>query len=196
MSVTCCHWTANKICLCRQIPAISYSSIDWIPISDEACKTQPPLQHSKTGEKISPQDVYHEFDSDVADKYRIMKFKTKVRGSSAAVEIFARLRSRSVMFLLFARVQIVAKKYVFGAKDVPHQAQYLQISYPAEYGHLPTDLKGAEWVCRCSSRNNRAFSSRSFKFCPFFVRPLEDGKRSSLSFSSVEKSGQIFFSFC
>nr|CAB3264997.1 DNA polymerase alpha catalytic subunit [Phallusia mammillata] len=76
-------------------------------------------QHRKTGEEISPQDVYQEFDMEVADKFRIMKFKTKV----------------------------VEKKYAFGVQNVPHQAQYLEISYPAEHGQLPTDLVGDTFRC-------------------------------------------------
>ena len=37
-------------------------------------------KNSKTGEEVSPQDVYSEFNTEVADRHKIMKFKTKVKG--------------------------------------------------------------------------------------------------------------------
>ncbi|CAK8686705.1 DNA polymerase alpha catalytic subunit-like [Clavelina lepadiformis] len=79
----------------------------------------PREKNRKTGEEVSPQDVYQEFDSEVADKHKIMKFKTKM----------------------------LEKKYVFGQKDIPHETQYLEISYPAEYGQLSQDLSGDTFRC-------------------------------------------------
>uniref|UniRef100_H2Y7K6 DNA polymerase n=1 Tax=Ciona savignyi TaxID=51511 RepID=H2Y7K6_CIOSA len=72
-----------------------------------------------TSEEVTPEAVYQEFDSDVATNYRIMKFKTK----------------------------IVEKKYAFGEREIPHQSQYLQISYPADHSALPSDLSGDTFQC-------------------------------------------------
>uniref|UniRef100_A0A3P8U5A2 DNA polymerase n=1 Tax=Amphiprion percula TaxID=161767 RepID=A0A3P8U5A2_AMPPE len=59
-------------------------------------------------------DVYQEF-SELSEKFRIMKFKSKK----------------------------VEKNYAFEIPDVPSQCEYLEVRYSAEFPALPSDLKGA-----------------------------------------------------
>ncbi|KAJ8385816.1 hypothetical protein AAFF_G00181720 [Aldrovandia affinis] len=71
-----------------------------------------------TGEEtdllVSIMDVYQEF-SQLSEKFRIMKFKSKK----------------------------VEKNYAFEIPDVPTQSEYLEVRYSAEMPTLPSDLKGA-----------------------------------------------------
>uniref|UniRef100_A0A4W6CDE9 DNA polymerase n=1 Tax=Lates calcarifer TaxID=8187 RepID=A0A4W6CDE9_LATCA len=77
------------------------------------CKVNP-----KTGEvsdtPVGMMDVYQEF-SEVSEKFKIMKFKSKK----------------------------VEKNYAFEIPDVPSQCEYLEVRYSAEFPALPSDLKGA-----------------------------------------------------
>ncbi|XP_061614708.1 DNA polymerase alpha catalytic subunit isoform X2 [Phyllopteryx taeniolatus] len=59
-------------------------------------------------------DVYQEF-SELSDKFKIMKFKSKK----------------------------VEKNYAFEIPDVPMQSEYLEVRYSADFPALPPDLKGA-----------------------------------------------------
>ncbi|XP_035798609.2 DNA polymerase alpha catalytic subunit isoform X3 [Amphiprion ocellaris] len=72
----------------------------------------------KTGEvsdtPVEMVDVYQEF-SELSEKFRIMKFKSKK----------------------------VEKNYAFEIPDVPSQCEYLEVRYSAEFPALPSDLKGA-----------------------------------------------------
>ncbi|KAM9332035.1 DNA polymerase alpha catalytic subunit isoform 2-T2 [Pholidichthys leucotaenia] len=72
----------------------------------------------KTGEvsdtPVEMMDVYQEF-SELSEKFKIMKFKSKK----------------------------VEKNYAFEIPDVPSQCEYLEVRYSAEYPPLPSDLKGA-----------------------------------------------------
>ncbi|XP_028289961.1 DNA polymerase alpha catalytic subunit isoform X2 [Gouania willdenowi] len=72
----------------------------------------------KTGEvsdtPVGMMDVYQEF-SELSDKFKIMKFKSKK----------------------------VEKNYAFEIPDVSSQSEYLEIRYSAEFPALPSDLKGA-----------------------------------------------------
>ncbi|XP_077411185.1 DNA polymerase alpha catalytic subunit isoform X2 [Vanacampus margaritifer] len=72
----------------------------------------------KTGEvsdtPVGIMDIYQEF-SELSDKYKIMKFKSKK----------------------------VEKNYSFEIPDVPTQSEYLEVRYSAEFPALPSDLKGA-----------------------------------------------------
>ena len=36
---------------------------------------------------------------------------------------------------------------MFGEQDIPHSSQYLEISYPAEYGQLASELEGDTFRC-------------------------------------------------
>uniref|UniRef100_A0AAQ5X1K7 DNA polymerase n=1 Tax=Amphiprion ocellaris TaxID=80972 RepID=A0AAQ5X1K7_AMPOC len=73
---------------------------------------------SRTGEvsdtPVEMVDVYQEF-SELSEKFRIMKFKSKK----------------------------VEKNYAFEIPDVPSQCEYLEVRYSAEFPALPSDLKGA-----------------------------------------------------
>ena len=60
-------------------------------------------------------DVYEEFNSKVAERYKILQFKSRR----------------------------VTKKYAFEPTSVPRQSEYLEVKYSAEYGSLPNNLKGA-----------------------------------------------------
>ena len=42
---------------------------------------------------------------------------------------------------------MVEKKFVFGSADVPQTSQYLEISYPAEYGQLSNEINGDTFRC-------------------------------------------------
>nr|XP_002123526.4 DNA polymerase alpha catalytic subunit [Ciona intestinalis] len=79
----------------------------------------PRSKNRVTGEDVTPEDVYREFDAHVATNYRIMKYKTKV----------------------------LEKKYVFGERDIPHEAQYLEITYSADHRPLPSDISGDTFKC-------------------------------------------------
>lgn len=72
----------------------------------------------KTGEvsdtPVEMMDVYQEF-SELSEKFKIMKFKSKK----------------------------VDKNYAFEIPDVPSQCEYLEVRYSAEFPALPADLKGA-----------------------------------------------------
>lgn len=72
----------------------------------------------KTGETsdtpVGMMDVYQEF-SDLSEKFKIMKFKSKK----------------------------VEKNYAFEIPDVPTQCEYLEVRYSADFPPLPSDLKGA-----------------------------------------------------
>uniref|UniRef100_A0A671X5N3 DNA polymerase n=1 Tax=Sparus aurata TaxID=8175 RepID=A0A671X5N3_SPAAU len=74
--------------------------------------------NTKTGEvldtPVGMMDVYQEFN-DLSEKFKIMKFKSKV----------------------------VEKNYAFEIPDVPSQCEYLEVRYSAEFPALPSDLKGA-----------------------------------------------------
>ncbi|XP_061660924.1 DNA polymerase alpha catalytic subunit isoform X2 [Syngnathoides biaculeatus] len=72
----------------------------------------------KTGEvsdtPVGMMDIYQEF-SELSDKFKIMKFKSKK----------------------------IEKNYAFEVPDVPTQSEYLEVRYSAEFPALPLDLKGA-----------------------------------------------------
>ncbi|XP_018616727.1 DNA polymerase alpha catalytic subunit isoform X1 [Scleropages formosus] len=68
----------------------------------------------ETETPVSMMDVYQEF-SDLSEKFRIFKFKSKK----------------------------VQKSYAFEIPDVPSQSEYLEVRYSAEMPQLPSDLKGA-----------------------------------------------------
>lgn len=74
-----------------------------------------PREHNlSSGEEVTLQDVYNEFDERIASKHRIMKYKTKV----------------------------VEKKFVFGEAHIPEHSQYLEIQYSSEFPALPQDISG------------------------------------------------------
>ncbi|XP_049604706.1 DNA polymerase alpha catalytic subunit [Syngnathus scovelli] len=72
----------------------------------------------KTGEvsdtRVEMMDVYQEF-SELSEKFKIMKFKSKK----------------------------VEKNYAFEIPDISTQSEYLEIRYSADFPALPPDLKGA-----------------------------------------------------
>ncbi|KAJ7319534.1 hypothetical protein JRQ81_019045 [Phrynocephalus forsythii] len=70
--------------------------------------------NQETEKPVTMMDVYHEFNERVAEKYKIMKYKSKP----------------------------VAKNYAFEIPDVPAKSDYLEVRYSAEYHQLPQDLKG------------------------------------------------------
>jgi len=55
-----------------------------------------------------------EFNDRIADRYKIMKFKSMK----------------------------VTRSYVFGEKDVPVESEYLEVRYSSEFPVLPADLAG------------------------------------------------------
>ncbi|XP_075710123.1 DNA polymerase alpha catalytic subunit isoform X2 [Rhinoderma darwinii] len=63
---------------------------------------------------VTMMNVYQEFNDGVADKYKIMKFKSKK----------------------------VEKSYAFEIPDVPASSEYLEVRYSADLPQLPQDLKG------------------------------------------------------
>ncbi|EFX79893.1 hypothetical protein DAPPUDRAFT_304346 [Daphnia pulex] len=67
-----------------------------------------------TGTPVNFMDVYEEFNTRVADRYKILQFK-----------------SRRVL-----------KKYGFEPPSIPRESEYLEVKYSAEHS-LPTNLKGA-----------------------------------------------------
>ncbi|CAI5772360.1 DNA polymerase alpha catalytic subunit isoform X2 [Podarcis lilfordi] len=68
----------------------------------------------ETENPVTMMDVYQEFNDRIAEKHKIMKFKSKK----------------------------VEKNYAFEIPDVPAKSDYLEVRYSAEYGRLPQDLKG------------------------------------------------------
>ncbi|XP_060232727.1 DNA polymerase alpha catalytic subunit [Meriones unguiculatus] len=68
----------------------------------------------ETATPVTMKDVYEEFDSKIATKYKIMKFKSKM----------------------------VEKNYAFEIPDVPEKSEYLEVRYSAEVPQLPQNLKG------------------------------------------------------
>ncbi|XP_075815002.1 DNA polymerase alpha catalytic subunit isoform X2 [Microtus pennsylvanicus] len=68
----------------------------------------------ETTTPVTMKDVYEEFDSKIAAKYKIMKFKSKT----------------------------VEKNYAFEIPDVPEKSEYLEVRYSAEMPQLPQHLKG------------------------------------------------------
>ncbi|KAJ8278149.1 hypothetical protein GJAV_G00084410 [Gymnothorax javanicus] len=68
----------------------------------------------ETDSVVGIMDVYQEF-SQLSEKFKIMKFKSKK----------------------------VEKNYAFEIPDVPSQSDYLEVRYSAEMPTLPSDLKGA-----------------------------------------------------
>ncbi|XP_061483331.1 DNA polymerase alpha catalytic subunit isoform X3 [Rhineura floridana] len=68
----------------------------------------------ETENPVNMMDIYQEFNDRIAEKYKIMKFKSKK----------------------------VEKNYAFEIPDVPAKSDYLEVRYPAEFGRLPQDLKG------------------------------------------------------
>uniref|UniRef100_A0A803T2M0 DNA polymerase n=1 Tax=Anolis carolinensis TaxID=28377 RepID=A0A803T2M0_ANOCA len=68
----------------------------------------------ETKDTVTMKDVYEEFNDHVAEKYKIMKYKSKK----------------------------VEKKYAFEIPDVPANSDYLEVRYLAEFPRLPQDLKG------------------------------------------------------
>ncbi|KZS08622.1 DNA polymerase [Daphnia magna] len=73
-----------------------------------------PRTGQDTGVPVNFMDVYEEFNTRVADRYKIAQFK-----------------SRRVL-----------KKYGFEPASIPRESEYLEVKYSAEH-NLPTNLKGA-----------------------------------------------------
>ncbi|XP_069800920.1 DNA polymerase alpha catalytic subunit isoform X2 [Dendropsophus ebraccatus] len=67
-----------------------------------------------TGVPVTMMNVYQEFNDNIADKFKIMKFKSKK----------------------------VEKSYAFEIPDVPASSEYLEVRYSADLPQLPQDLKG------------------------------------------------------
>lgn len=67
-----------------------------------------------TGKTVTFVDVYKEFNDVIAEKYKIMTFKSMK----------------------------VTKSYCFEKAEVPSWAEYLEVRYSAEYTQLPSNLKG------------------------------------------------------
>ncbi|CAG2165802.1 unnamed protein product [Oppiella nova] len=63
-------------------------------------------------QKVTLQDVYNEFNDVIAKKYKISQFKSRK----------------------------VTKKYSFDNKDIPAEAEYLEVLYPATHSPLPPNL--------------------------------------------------------
>ncbi|XP_054830106.1 DNA polymerase alpha catalytic subunit [Eublepharis macularius] len=68
----------------------------------------------ETNKSVTMMDVYQEFNDKIAEKYKIMKFKSKK----------------------------VEKNYAFEIPDVPAKSDYLEVRYSADLSRLPPDLKG------------------------------------------------------
>nr|XP_033803913.1 DNA polymerase alpha catalytic subunit isoform X2 [Geotrypetes seraphini] len=77
-----------------------------------------------TGTPLTMMDVYQEFNERIAEKYKIMKFKSKK----------------------------VKKSYAFEIPDVPDMSEYLEVKYSAELPQLPQDLRG-ETFCHVFGTN-------------------------------------------
>ncbi|XP_040279637.1 DNA polymerase alpha catalytic subunit isoform X2 [Bufo bufo] len=67
-----------------------------------------------SGDPVTMMNVYQEFSDSIADKFKIMKFKSKK----------------------------VEKNYAFEIPDVPTSSEYLEVRYAADLPQLPQDLKG------------------------------------------------------
>ncbi|ETE64292.1 DNA polymerase alpha catalytic subunit, partial [Ophiophagus hannah] len=72
------------------------------------------ISEKETMIPVTMMDIYQEFNDQIAEKYKIMKFKSKK----------------------------VEKYYAFEIPDVPAKSDYLEVRYSAEYCRLPQDLKG------------------------------------------------------
>uniref|UniRef100_A0A670ZEY3 DNA polymerase n=1 Tax=Pseudonaja textilis TaxID=8673 RepID=A0A670ZEY3_PSETE len=72
------------------------------------------ISEKETMIPVTMMDIYQEFNDQIAEKYKIMKFKSKK----------------------------VEKYYAFEIPDVPAKSGYLEVRYSAEYCRLPQDLKG------------------------------------------------------
>ncbi|XP_077987275.1 DNA polymerase alpha catalytic subunit-like [Glandiceps talaboti] len=70
--------------------------------------------NEETDDDVTMMDVYQEFNDSVAEKYKIMKFKSMK----------------------------VTREYCFEKADVPAESEYLEIRYAADLPQLPSDLKG------------------------------------------------------
>merc|ERR1719474_2014059 len=75
--------------------------------------------HSKTGEPVSGMDLYNEFNSKVAKRYKISDFKCRP----------------------------VEMSYAFEHADIPDHGTYLEVLYGPQFPALPADLTG-ETFCR------------------------------------------------
>jgi DNA polymerase alpha subunit A len=67
-----------------------------------------------TGTPVEFMDVYEEFNTRVAERYKILQFKSRR----------------------------VTKKYSFEPYTIPRESEYLEVKYPAEH-NLPSNLKGS-----------------------------------------------------
>ncbi|KAM6447113.1 DNA polymerase alpha catalytic subunit isoform 2-T2 [Liasis olivaceus] len=72
------------------------------------------ISGKETAIPVTMIDIYQEFNDQIAEKYKIMKFKSKK----------------------------VEKNYAFEIPDVPAKSDYLEVRYSAEFCRLPQDLKG------------------------------------------------------
>ena len=87
--------------------------------------------NTKTGEvsdtPVGMMDVYQEFNQ-LSEKFKIMKFKSKVSADLHCVALFS---VKCGMFVTGARfsVQKVEKSYAFEIPDVPTQSEYLEVRY-------------------------------------------------------------------
>ncbi|XP_033119807.1 DNA polymerase alpha catalytic subunit-like [Anneissia japonica] len=70
--------------------------------------------NQQTNEPVGFRDIYEEFNSKIAEKYKLMKFKCRK----------------------------VTKKYCFELHDVPAESEYLEVRYAADLPQLPSDLTG------------------------------------------------------
>ena len=75
--------------------------------------------HSKTGEPVSGMDLYNEFNTKVAKRYKISDFKCRP----------------------------VEMSYAFEHADIPDHGTYLEVLYGPQFPALPADLTG-ETFCR------------------------------------------------
>lgn len=99
-------------------------SIVWLYFHEQKVNT-------KTGEvsdtPVGMMDVYQEFNQ-LSEKFRIMKFKSKV---SANLDFVASFSAKCGMFVTAAcfSLQKVEKSYAFEIPDVPTQSEYLEVRY-------------------------------------------------------------------
>jgi DNA polymerase alpha subunit A len=70
--------------------------------------------NSKTGEAVTGMDLYNEFNTKVAKRYKINDFKCRP----------------------------VEKSYAFEHSDLPNHGTYLEVVYGSQYPALPADLSG------------------------------------------------------
>ena len=71
---------------------------------------------------------YQEFNEKFAEKYRIMKFASKVH--SFFINRY---------YIIF---QKVTRKYAFNLPDIPGESEYLEVRYSSDYQALPIDSSG------------------------------------------------------